>query len=154
MKKLTEYGKRFTPNKDFIRTDLMELYSAIGEYAILITGKLVFTSANKHVTFGNIRVFDEADHEKTKFQLTDHVNFRRDIVERYVDLCQEMNHKKFFAVCTPHTYLYNGVIRAGLGLVELNGETPIIRAPEIRWMWQKELERLIQLRDLFNKQIS
>ena len=149
-KKITEYGKCCGKNADFIRCDLLELYRDIGERAIIITCKYIYTQNSKYTTFGNIRVFDEIEEKKTKYQLTDHVNFPKALIERYISLSVEFNHLKFFAICSPEKYNHYDVIRGGLKLLIDCGIPPIARAPEKQWLWEDILNRLITARDCYN----
>ena len=91
---------------------------------------------------------------KTKYQLTDHINFPRAIVNYYAYIDEsEMRRKKFFAVCVPEIYMHYGRERAGLKLVKVDGSCPIVRAPEKAWEWESTLEELVRLRDQYNSKL-
>lgn len=151
MKSISEYGKQISKNDDYQRIDIQRLRDEYGERALIITCRYIPNGGLNHLTFGNIRIFDETEEYKTKYQLTDHVNFPKSIVARYIQIDeQEMRRKKFFAVCIPVLYNHYGMIRGGLKLAILGNERPIIRAPEKRWEWENELNKLIKLRDVYN----
>lgn len=96
-------------------------------------------------------MFDESDAGKTKYQLTDHINFPKSIINYYIHIDEtEMRRRKFFAVCVPELYMHYGKQRAGLKLAEINGWCPIARAPEKKWEWEDTLKKLEGLRDRYN----
>ncbi len=150
MKPISKYGK-ISRNDDYRRIDIQRLRDEYGKKALIITCRYIPNDNQNYFTFGNIRVFDETEKNKTKYQLTDHVNFPKSIVSRYIKIDeQEMRRKKFFAVCIPTLYNHYGTTRGGLKLVTLWNAVPIIRASDKRWEWEDELNRLIALRDAYN----
>lgn len=149
-KKIYEYGE-VKSNKDYHRISIAELCQDYGQRAFIISCKYKDGKNAKFATFSNIRVFDLEYHKKPKYQLTDHVNFPRSVVERYLDLDgPDYLGKKFFAVCIPKTYNHYGVERWGLDLVEMGNEPPIVRSPEVKWEWEKEVERLVRIANNYN----
>ena len=153
-KKIAEYGLAVSKNNNYERADILQLMSDYGKRAFLLTCRFVPNNSDKYYTFGNVRVFDEAEMGKTKYQLTDHINFPRAIVNYYAYIDEsEMRRKKFFAVCVPEIYMHYGRERAGLKLVKVDGGCPIVRAPEKTWEWESTLEELVRLRDQYNSKL-
>ncbi len=148
--KLSEIGS-VKSNNDFFRCDIMKVIELFGNNAILFTSKYVHTLNTKWATFKNIRVFDETLGKKTKFQLTDHINIDRHIINEYVTLTPEEHNLKFFILGIPYKYQHYGHERGGIKLCTQIGITPILRAPEKEWIWQNEIDKLLEAKNQFNK---
>ena len=117
----------------------------------IFTCKYYINGNEKYVSVRNVRVFDDNQTRKTKYQLTDHVNFPRKLVEKYIDICEEeLRNKKLMMVCTASKYNHYGVERYALKLVTGYSVSPIIRASTVKSKWLEDLERLKKLRDSYN----
>ena len=153
IKKITNYGV-VGNNPDYYRTDILQLKEDTNKEAFIITCKYIHTDDQKLATFGNIKIFDETQDCKTKYQLTNHVNFPRQFVERHVTLSQAENHLKFFALCIPSSYNHFGDLRGGLTLLSGYDLPPISRAPEKKWLWDELLNQYINERNHHNSLIN
>ena len=150
---ISEYGKKVSKNDNYERIDIQKLRAEYGEKALIITCRYIPNNRSDYLIFGNIRVFDESKKTKTKYQLTDHVNFPKSIISRFIKIDErDMRRKKFFAVCIPVLYNHYGIIRGEFKLVIPESGSPIMRAPEKQWEWEEELNRLINLRNIYNRQ--
>jgi hypothetical protein len=153
IKKLTEYGVVWH-NSDYYRTDILQLGEDTSREAFIITCKYIHSDDHKLATFGNIKIFDETEGHKTKYQLTNHVNFPRQFVERHVTLSQAENHLKFFALCIPSCYNHFGDLRGGLTLLSGYDIPPISRAPEKKWLWDELLSKYVVARNNHNNLLN
>ena len=153
MKKLTEYGKQIAVNKDDVRSDLLEMYRTVGRHATLVSFHLAYQQCYRqdvqHVTFYNVRVIDD-NGNRSNNQLTDHIDLKKEVVEKYIKLGTQLNCKRFMAVCVPKVYMWHGVERACMELIELDDEVPIVVEPLCLDEWQSEIKRLIHLRVKYN----
>lgn len=149
-KKLSEYGRKVGKNDSYIRCDILQLLNDFGQIALIVTCKYKHTENFQYATFVNVRVFDPADGKKTKYQLTDHINIPRKLLDHFISLTAEYNHKKFFALCIPKTYDHYGVIRGGMDLLTGAGVIPIARAPEKEWKWNNLLNSLLAAQREYN----
>lgn len=102
--------------KNFIRTQLMELGSINEETPIIFTGRYKYTDSKDYITLTTIRVY-KRDMSKQK-TICNHINLKRTSIPHYINFNSSVHNKKVYFIGKVILYEHYGYLRAGIQLVD------------------------------------
>ena len=106
--------------KNYIRTQLMELRSTNEEYPITFTGRYKHTESQDYITITTIRVYKkEAGKQKT---ICNHINLKKSSIPQYMILDVNEHNRKVYFVGDVILYEHDGKVRAGIQLIDKPNE--------------------------------
>ncbi len=108
--------------KNYYRTELLELEMETQRKPVVFTGKYKHTENPEWITFTTIRRYNTSKKEKT---ICDHVNINKYIVSQYLNLTEQEHNRKFYICGRVSTYEHFGDIRGCIILAETGSEDPI-----------------------------
>ena len=106
--------------KNYIRTQLMELRSTNEEYPITFTGRYKHTESQDYITLTTIRVYKkETGKQKT---ICNHINLKKSSIPQYMILDVNAHNRKVYFVGEVILYEHDGKVRAGIQLIDKPNE--------------------------------
>ena len=102
--------------KNYIRTQLMELRSTNEEYPITFTGRYKYTESKDYITLTTIRIY-KRDMGKQK-TICDHINLKKSSIPHYINFNSSVHNRKVYFVGQVILYEHYGYLRAGIQLVD------------------------------------
>lgn len=106
--------------KNFIRTQLMELKSRNEKSPITFTGRYKHTESQDYITLTTIRVYKkEIGKQKT---ICNHINLKKSSIPKYMIFDVNVHNRKVYFVGDVILYEHDGKVRAGIQLIDKPNE--------------------------------
>ena len=106
--------------KNYIRTQLMELRSTNEEYPITFTGRYKHTESQDYITLTTIRVYKkETGKQKT---ICKHINLKKSSIPQYMILDVNVHNRKVYFIGEVISYEHDGKVRSGIQLIDKPNE--------------------------------
>lgn len=106
--------------KNYIRTQLMELGCKNEESPITFTGRYKYTESKDYITLTTIRVYKkETGKQKT---ICNHINLKKSSIPQYMILDVNVHNRKVYFVGEVILYEHDGKVRAGIHLIDKPNE--------------------------------
>ena len=102
--------------KNYIRTQLMQLGCTDEESPITFTGRYKYTESKDYITLTTIRIY-KRDMGKQK-TICDHINLKKSSIPHYINFNSSVHNRKVYFVGQVILYEHYGYLRAGIQLVD------------------------------------
>lgn len=102
--------------KNYIRTQLMQLGCTDEESPITFTDRYKYTESKDYITLTTIRIY-KRDMGKQK-TICDHINLKNSSIPHYINFNSSVHNRKVYFVGQVILYEHYGYLRAGIQLVD------------------------------------
>ena len=109
--------------KNYFRNELMGLIPKVRDVPIVVTAKYKHSNHSRWATFTTVRPYIPGRKTRT---ICNHINIERKTAEKWYNLTEKCNNRKFYLIGHPSAYVYNGSFRGKIELEEGLNIPPII----------------------------